>query len=759
MKKYFQNKKRLTIIYALMALWFVAILIITGTIAMTPWSLILVFFGLLAVPGFALAQLFKIKLQTGFDQLMIWLTLGLIFGLVVCSVAMVSGLTVFNLILMYLIGIGALLIASFVIDLRHESAIETPIEWDWRQIFNGNNLGYLIIIVIAGIIVAGVGIQGTLFRGADANFHLSILRKAFEIDPLTPQNLSFIKSKTIHVAYGLPIWHIFLGMLARLMQSDPFLIWKAISMPLSILAVLVWGWLAKIIFNNRFMAYVALAVFLNYIFNWNTGYLFTLLPFPDSLNNYLILPLAIALLLKYVFGPSTHKFGDWKLLIVFVIFNLLMVNIHITQYLYLMIMTGILGVLWLFNWRSPDFKPVLKKIGLALGANIILFLPFLAYVEVKSHMLSDVLVSLWKYDDPRKLRYIAFDKINYFGKWAYVLVLPTLIFVRRQRAILFLLVMYVFLALTFIYPISHFLVRVFGYIFVSRIFGSIVWHFLILAAIYGFLILLLDRVLSLLPKIWRWAINIIFVLGAAVLIWAEVKFTLAGRAYEWMFSKVVDNWFNAYYLWAIGVLAIITIAILILQWRKPKTIEWFQFHEPKNGLMASSLIIVLIVILFGTTYSYGWDYTKLTAQSAFLLKPVSMVDVRTGGSNMESVIRGVGGHDMVEFVQTNVPTKSVFLVPGSVINTFSTILDQYMIAYPRKKIVAQTQKIYSAKNQISLEDGLKMLTSTKVQYILLTDAPDQNQAFFDKYPDHFEKIFPASAADGDGDSVIYKVKP
>lgn len=759
MKKIFQDKKRLMIIYAVMALWLVSVVVISQTTVMTPWSLILVFFGLLAVPGFSLARIFKIKFQEGFDQFMIWLALGLMFGLMVCAIAMLSGLTVFTLVLLYLISIGALLITSFIFDLYRKSDPEIPLKWSWRQIFDTNNLGYLIIIVLAGIMVAGIGIQGTLFRGGDANFHLSILRKAFEIDPLTPGNLSFIKSKTIHVAYGLPIWHIFLGMLARLMQSDPFLMWKAISMPLSILAIFVWYWLAKAIFNNRFMAYVALAVFLNYIFNWNTGYLFTLLPFPDSLNNYLLLPLAITLLLKYVFGPLDKKFGDWKILSIFVIFNLFLVNIHITQYLYLMIMIGILGVLWLCNWRSPDFKPIIIRIGLALGANLVLFLPFLAYVEAKSHMLSEVLVSLWKYNDPRKLRYIGFDTLNYFGKWAFVLVIPTLMFFRKQKAILFLSVMYLFLALTFFQPISHFLVRVFGYIFVSRIFGSIIWHFLILAVIYGFIILIFDRLINFLPKVWRWVINIVFIAGAVMFIWTQARFQTATKAFDWIYSKPVDNWFNTNYLWAIGVLTIVTAVILILQWKKPKTIDWFKFYEPKNGLMASSLIVVLIVILFGTTYSYLWDYTKLTNSSSYLVKPVSMVDVRTGEGNMDSVIMGIGGQEMVNFVKQNLPTKQVFLVPGSVVNTFSTILDQYMIAYPRKKVVGQTQKIYNEKNQISLEDALKKLKDTKVEYILLTDAPDQNQAFFDRYPEHFERIFPASGPAGNGESEIYQFIP
>jgi len=755
MIKAIQARKWLVLSYLAMIISVAAVLIINQTMAMTPWSLTLAFFIFLLAPGFALARLLRIEPGDELSKIMFQLILGLIFVLVVCTIGMIFGWSVFFLEYFYLTLIFMLITGSLVLDWRRQKETKNCCSCDWKSFFKASNLGYLIVIIIAAVVVIGVGIQGSLFRGGDANFHLAIMRKAFEGSSLSPNALSFIKSNTIHVAYGLPIWHIFLGFLTRLVNSDPFLVWKTVCIPLSIFAILTWYWLAEIIFKNRFVTFVTIAIFLNYIFNWNTGYLFTVIPLPDTLNNYLLLPLAVAIFVKYIFGSSVQsnpaqKFGNLKILGILVIFALLMANIHITQYLYFMIMVGLFGLLWLVAaWRSPDFKSTLVKIAMALGANLVIFLPFLAFIEIKSHLLSEVLVELWNANDPRKLRYIAFNKLTYYGKWALVLFTPTILFIRKQRAVLFFAVMFLFLVATFFSPISHFLVRVFGYIFVNRIFGSIIWHFLIFGLICGFIILLVDQLLNLLPKLWQRIANFIFILGLLALVWAQIKFQTAAKAYDWLFSKPVDNWFNAYYLWAIGALAVVTIGCMLLRWRKPKIDKFFQLAEPKNRLMASSILVALMVILFGTTYSYGWDYAKTAWQKSFITAQVSFQDFRTGESHLENVTEGIGGQAMMDFVKTNLPVKSVFLVPGTVVNSFPILLDQYMVAYPRKKLLLKTQKIYDDEEQINIEDALALLVKAKVDYILLTDAPDQNQAFFDRYPDNFEKIF-------SGDAVIYK---
>ncbi len=737
-----------------MALWLVVILIVNKFTAMSPLTLTLTFFGLLAVPGFALARLLKIKPADLLSQWMFWLTLGLIFGFLVSAAVMIAGGSIFVLIWLYLLLIMAVFAGAFIVDLLRP-AHEENFSWDFNRLLDWNNLGLVLVILVAGVVVIGVGIQGSLFRGGDANFHLSIFRKAFEGSSLSPAALSFIKSNTIHVAYGLPIWHIFLGFLTRLAQSDVFLVWKTISIPLSIFAVLVWYWLAKIIFQNRFLAVASLAIFLNYIFNWNTGYLFTVLPFPDTLNNYLLFPLAVAILLYYVFDTATSlsagKTGNLKILGILVIFAPLMANIHMTQYFYLVIIMVLLALLWLiFFWGTKDFKKILTRMGLALAAGLIFFLPLLAFIEIKSRVITKTVVALWNAASSTSLRYTGFEKLNYFGKWAFMLIAPAFLFIRKHRTVLFLPVMFVFLVLTFVPEINHFLVRILGTIFVNRIFGSVFWHFLILALVYGFIVLIIDRSLNLLPKLWRWVTNGVLALGLGILIWAEVKFQTAGRAYEWLFSNPVDDWFNQYYLWMMAVLAIATLGILIWQWRKPKIQSFFEFGEPKNGLMASVLIFALVVILFGTTYPYGRDYVKMTLERPFIFQPVSFLDFRTGESHRDNVVKSIGGPEGLAFFQNEIPPKSVFLVPGGVVNTFPTLLDQFMVDYPKKKDLLKAQEVYKEKNSIGIEEAKTIFKKEKIQYILFTDAPDQNQAFFDAYAEVFEKIF-----DKDG-VAIYK---
>jgi len=753
--KFYQGKKQLMVIYAALAVYLGAILVIGRYFAMSPASLILTFFGLLSIPGFSLARLFKIKLGEYLDEFILWITLGLIFALLGCALAIILGWTISILMLVYLVSIIGLFIISLIIDLFKLAEPEITFKCSWKKLLDINNLSFLIVIALAMIVVAGIGIQGTLFRGGDANFHLSILRKAYEGARLTPANLSFIKSDTLHVAYGFPVWHVFLSLLAKFSKVDIYLLWKTISIPLSILAILIWYWLAKQFFSSRFMAIISLAIFLNYIFLWKTGYLFTMTSQPDTLNNILFLPLAVGLFLKYVFGKTTKARGDLKILSVLVIFGILMGLIHITQYLYLMIMVALMGFIWLLSqWRLPNFKIVLTRLGLFLGANLIIFLPVLIFLEFKSHhLLSRTFAALWRSHNIRKLRYVSFAELNLHGKLS-IMVLPlAIVFIKKQRALIFLVAIYLLLFLTFYNPISHLMVRIGGYIFVNRIFGSIVWHFLVLGLILGFLILLVDRLVERLSltKTWRIIINLIFVFAVVAFYWVQVKFQTAASIFNWLFSESTDNWLNHNYLWVITGVTIVVIAIIIGQSRWPKTADFFQFTEPKNNLVSVSFVLAILLILFSTTYSYLWEYTNLTIRSLYLFKSASHLDLRTGENHLKNVTASMGGQAMVDFVRTSVPAKSVFFAPGSTVTlTFPTLLDQYMVDYAGKKLFNQTSQIY--KDKVPLEEKLQLINKGKIEYILLNHPSQQGESFFDQYPQYFQKIFK-------NESIIYKVLP
>jgi hypothetical protein len=125
----------------------------------------------------------------------------------------------------------------------------------------------------------------------------------------------------------------------------------------------------------------------------------------------------------------------------------------------------------------------------------------------------------------------------------------------------------------------------------------------------------------------------------------------------------------------------------------------------------------------------------------YIFQPATTVDLRNGDDNLKNTIKSIGGQDAVNFIQTNIKKRSVFLVPGGLVYTFPTVLDHYMVDYPRSKVLLKAQEIYSPKKQIALGEALNRLKQGKAQYVLLNDAPDENEAFFNANPKNFQKLY------------------
>lgn len=751
MKKLFfqlNQNKLLFISYAAIMAWFGLTVILAKTVDLTPWSIIVIFAGLLVTPGFGLARIFKIHFASDrLGQIILWFTMGLIFSLLLCLVSILAGLSIITLNNFYLWILGATLVLALALDLIRKQPDEQPLTFNWKNIFKTENLVYLLLIVLGlgGVLI--VAVQEALFRGGDPSFHLSILRKAYEGFSLTAGNLGFTKSEKIHIAYGTPIWHIFLALLARLNQVDIFIVWKAVAGALSFVALFVWYWLFDKILKNRFLSILSTIFFLLFIFNQSVGYFFTCLPLPDTLATYLLLPLAIALAIKYIFDKSVN----YKLLITIVILVILMAIIHLTQYFYFLLIVGMTGVVWLIVQRkSGNYVSVLKKIGWILIATALVFIPFMVILELKGHIISKILKSAMA-APPADLRYGLFKKWNTFAKYAYLLTPLVFVFLKKNPRLTFLFALMLISPIAYYDPISLAVMKFMDYIFLDRLIGSITWHFIVLGLIYGFLILILEKAISAISsKIWKIAANLAVVLATVTFIWAQIKFQTASKIFELIFSKTTDKYLISHLFWILAIIILISLIILLLQIRIKKFADFFTLEEPKNWLIILGGIVFLLTIFFSTTYQNLWSFVSFGLKKDFVLEKVTFVNLKSGDSHWLIASAESGGEDLIDFVKKNVPPKSVFMVPGTTVYIFPELVDQYMAAYARTEAFSDYSRIYEF--EYDLKEKLRQLSKGKIEYIILNRPEPQGKAFFEQYPQYFKKIF-------ESQSVIFQVLP
>lgn len=719
-------QKNLFIIYGLILLGWVTGFILSRYLGFSPWILLVVFTFLMLLPGFGLARIFKIDFgNDNLGKFLLWIVLGFIYALSASLLAILLGLTLAAIIKIYLIGQILILIVSLFLDYRRPQKIE-PTKFAWKMIFAGENLLSLLILAVTGVILYIISLNGSLFRGGDPSFHLTVIRKAFEGAALTASNLSFVKGQ-VHIAYGYPIWHILLAILARVLNADMFAVYRVITVPLSGLMILVWTWMLRQIFPTKHLA--ALGVLMLVVFNFY--YAFTVIVLPDAFGQYVLLPMTFALALKYIFSEGSWR-ANYKLLIVTVLMVLLMGAIHITQYFYFLILMIMFGLVYAaFSWREKGWLEIVKKIAATVWANLLIFVPAAIFLQLTGRGIWEMLKSFVNISTLRALRYGAFKNFFILAKLVYPIV-PLLLIFRRDRRILFLLTIFLAVPLLYLPGVREVLIRGLGYIFLNRLYANVNWFFVIFAFVFGFILLLLDRLISKLHLAIRLVIDLIL---AGFLIWlARLAWTTdqISNLYGQIFSANLGRWLNAHYLYLAAGAIIIVVLIAILAARSKKINEFFVLHEPKDYLSQVLLIMILSLFLFSPRF--------VAFKAAF--DPLKIKDKQF---SYEATANLAGGVETINFVRSQVPAKSVILANSKELY-LEMLTDQQATAYPHTADERYYDQVFGKK--LTIPEKLKILAKGKVDYILL--VPAQNETWFDQNPQYFTKIFSASAA-------IYKV--
>lgn len=727
--KLFENKKQLLLNYGFFALWGIAIWILHYFSA-TPLSIALTFLGMIFLPGFSLARIFKIDFK-GDSTAVLWMGLGFVYVFGLAFLSTVLKININTLVLFYTASICVLLLVAFFLDTKRPAQNKKN-TFNIRAIISMQNILPLAVLVYLFFVVWVVAVQGASFRG-DPIFHLSIVRKAFEGGQLTPENLNYIKSSSIHIVYGYPIWHIVVAIFAKIARISIFTAWGLLPVPLTVLAMIVWYSLSKKIFTSRNIALLALLLFTIFTYNMVFGYLFERLPVPDTLNQYLFLPLTVVLALRYIFDKTIN----YKTLIVFSLLLISMAAIHFTQYVYFLLIMFVFMVAYtLFGIRQENYRQTLVRIFAAGFANLIIILPFLGLLESNGSIVSKTVKAFMNVPIPRRVKYDSIAKISLLPKFAYVLAPLILLFARKNQKLIILLSVALVAPLAYWSPIRGELVKYFGLILMERLFWNVTWNFMIFALIMGFVIVLFDRLLvkvNGLSRIARYIAEILL-FGLAVLSYFKQEYLM--KIYNYIFSPKSSLWLNENFIWLDIVLAAIVILLFIWQQFKPKIRDFFALENPRFPLANLFITFIFVFIFFLPGYPSMKDY----------LKSFVLTDKALDFQSKVVSVKSVGGETAINFIKENIPAKSIMLVFDPTSQTLSTLIDNHMVAYPKSRQSNKYNSIF--KEDTPSSDKIKNLKQSKAEYVFVSKGMDNN--YFGANPELYIPIYQDSVA-------IYKI--
>lgn len=722
-----KDQKTLVLTYICFVFWILLVLIINKFFAITIWNSIFTFLLLIFLPGFSLYRIFRFKIEDFSGKIVLWIGLGFTYTFVLMTLAILIGLTINSLLIIYIICQGLIFLISLILDCfsKPVDRVESKI-----KIFEKANLIFIPIIFVIIPVFIMVVITGANFAG-DPAFHLTIVRKAFGGQALLMPNLAYLKN-TIHLAYGFPIWHVFIALLAKLQKIEVVTAWYLLPPSLFWLALATWYFLFKQIFNSRLVAILSLFFFIVFYVVKN-GYIFTRLTVPDTFATLILLPLLLGLILKYVFG----RVANLKLLILIFILIIFLILIHATHYFYLLTIMSFFALaygLGLF-WEKKNWS-VLKKILLILLINFCIIGILLLVLQLRNNMVSDY-INMTISNGIR----IYYRGVSY--KWI-IFVLILLLFAKKNSKISFLVPSFVIIPFMAVILWQQWIVNIpnIGLAYMQRLKQNVYWLFAFWGLVLGFIILLLDRMFT---KIQSKAIKFIiyFVLSILifVMIWSESKSQKITQFYQNVINQTGD-WIIAYLLIFVIILGLCVIGFLIIQFLRPNFEEKFDLNEPKNSLFVTLLVLFSFVIIFS-----NWrDQLSIINRKSFDAKLIKPVGDRT--TNITNYSR-YGGKQIFNFIGENVPPKSVFLVPESD-TIFAILADQYMAAYLRSQALTEYLTIYDPK--LAINDKLTLIKKGKIDYILLTKSNINQKMIFENYPNYFKNIYNSDSA------VIYRVE-
>ena len=354
------------------------------------------------------------------------------------------------------------------------------------------------------------------------------------------------------------------------------------------------------------------------------------------------------------------------------------------------------------------------------------------------------MVTFQRADYPTQVKWNSLNDFSSYTLYAYMGLPLVLLFFRRYPRLIFLLSTLLVAPVVYFTPLKVFLVRLLGFIYVKRLYGTLNWNFLVWALVMGFVLILIDRLIARIGQIslgLRWTLNIMIGATTVFLFYWQEQTNWAGGVWQRIFEQDIFGWLFQNYGWLMIILFILGALIFILQIIRPKFQDFFKLEETKEPIIHLFIISILLLILTSPNYSLFKTYLFKTKYLKFLVR--SMEPVAQAKTKYYS--DKIGGAETVEFINTQIPAKSVF--DSNVAYFFlPVIVDQHMSVYYS---LADTDHLDLYSDNTTLAGRLEILHQYNIDY-LLVKSPKKGQPVFDTLPQYFEKIFQDKY-------IIYKV--
>ncbi len=689
---------------------------------------IFAFFALF-LPGWLLIRVFNLKTQDFVSFWLIVFLLGLSFYFIINLFAVILGIDINLLLKIYYLLLPILWLIALFKDIKRPPSAG-GIKFQIKDIFKLENL-YYILPICAGLFIIWV----TLSRGPDLNgdpyFHLAIIRKAIDGNSLSSESLAFTKTSLQNPTTILPTWHIMLASISKTLSLDILVCWKNIIFFLTILSIFTWYFFAKVIFNKKVWAVLATLLFMIFIFYGGPGYIFSRLAVPDTLAQFILLPLGLALVFKYIFENDLN----WKMLVISVLGAISLLFVHATHYFYLVLIIFTFGLLYsIFYFKEADYKATLKKIfkvSLAILAPLILLAVFL---EFYSGMFSRILSEFTRAPELT----ISYDKFIKFGlvyQYGYFLLPFVFLFIKNKR-IMIILALVLLIPLIYGTPLKDILSRYLSFVFTDRLLSNTGLYFLVFTLLGGCILRLIDQSINKLSTKAKDYLDIILftLFGVIVIIGLNTEI-ISNFVYGIFYSKITHSFIIQYTLLIFATSIIAAIIFWIIDKKYWQKKELCKITSYKNIFTTFILMAIISFVLITPSIKNANLYFSLNPSP-------STKDFFLGNFK--------GDKEVINFIKTQLPAKSVFLADSETIKTFSVMLDQYMAYNLGSAWDNNLNRIF----QPNIPDWQKdeLITSPKytIDYIFVRDPKIQDKKYFENNPNLFKKIY-------DKDSQIYEV--
>jgi len=669
---------------------------------------------LLIFPGYFIWRLLRIRVE-GILRLLTFFGLGLVFYLLINLLAVFVGINIDQLIKIYEIILPLLFIIAFVFDFlkpTQEKAIT-----DWKKIWRKENIIYLVPITLSIFIFLVIEAKGADFNG-DPYYHLAIVRKVIEGSKLNPASLVFSQTGSANPAYAYPAWHIFVGGIAKISNLNIFTVWSKLTLPLLIFVLLAWWQLAKAIFKKSSFTILAFIFFATFTFFGNDGYLFQRLTMPDTLAQYLLMPLALVLFLDNIADPKTN----YKKLSIFALTLISLLIIHGIHYFYVLFAI----IIFVLTYIALERKNYRKTL-LVLLWTLVPFLILALVLEIKGGFISDTLRHFTGSENI-EIVYSEFSNIPPPFKYAFLLTPLLVLFLRKEKSTLMLLALMVLTPLIYWTPLRDMSSRLLSFVFTDRLMGNVALYYFVFSALVGVVVLFLEKsAVTLSRRGQAIFLGLLLAIFGMLVILEETSELVSRFILNVFYSDVISSFIDKH-VWLILTIIVILVGSFLLWQEKNK--RFIEFEEFTNYWRELVIILILAFILFAPSLSSS---LKLISISPHL-------DKNDYTDQMISYDL-LGGQNAVAFIQTNVAKKSVILTDQESIKQLSNLADLYM-AY-NLSTSAEQELTKTFDENIQDKTKTEIITSSKYQidYVYLRPAYISSEAYFESYPDIYQEVY------------------